>query len=255
MIQAVRYAVNVSTVFAGHPAQDRMAAAGRAGYRDVESWWPFAGHRPDAREVTRFLHSIESADLHLIALNLYSGEREHGERGIATQRARESEFKHSIDVIVHIAQRTGCRMFNALYGRVTPHSEAAEREHALTQLTIAADAVGSLGGTILLEPLSGIPDYGIHTTQGAFEVCRQVRERSAAASIGVLADLFHLAVNGEDVGAVVRDRAAELTHVQIADLPGRGRPGTGRLPLQDWIVDLYGHGYRGWIALEYFGSG
>ncbi|KOT36618.1 TIM barrel protein, partial [Streptomyces rimosus] len=40
-------------------------------------------------------------------------------------------------------------------------------------------------------------------------------------------------------------------HVQIADNPGRGAPGTGTLPLEDLLDRLHTNGYTGWTGLEY----
>jgi hydroxypyruvate isomerase len=39
--------------------------------------------------------------------------------------------------------------------------------------------------------------------------------------------------------------------VQIADLPGRGEPGSGSLQLDRHLADLADRGYDGWVGLEY----
>ena len=83
---------------------------------------------------------------------------------------------------------------------------------------------------------------------------RVVDKVDAATGLGnarFLMDLYHLAMNGEDLPAVI-DRYAERTgHVQIADNPGRGAPGTGSLPLEDLLDRLREAGYDGWVGLEY----
>jgi hydroxypyruvate isomerase len=40
-------------------------------------------------------------------------------------------------------------------------------------------------------------------------------------------------------------------HVQIADAPGRGEPGSGNLDLPHYVEALAENGYRGYVALEY----
>ena len=45
--------------------------------------------------------------------------------------------------------------------------------------------------------------------------------------------------------------AADIGHVQIADAPGRGRPGTGRIDFGALFALLDEIGYTGRIALEY----
>ncbi|MBO0715662.1 MAG: hypothetical protein J2P59_12960, partial [Acidimicrobiales bacterium] len=42
-----------------------------------------------------------------------------------------------------------------------------------------------------------------------------------------------------------------IAHVQIADHPGRGEPGTGKLDLLRYLAALEEHGYSGWVGLEY----
>ena len=54
---------------------------------------------------------------------------------------------------------------------------------------------------------------------------------TGAANVGFLCDLYHLANNGDDLDAAIADYADRIAHVQIADAPGRGEPGSGDLPL------------------------
>jgi hydroxypyruvate isomerase len=58
-------------------------------------------------------------------------------------------------------------------------------------------------------------------------------------------------MNGEDLPAVIDAYADRTGHVQIADNPGRGAPGTGTLPLADLLSQLRKAGYAGWTGLEY----
>ncbi len=62
-------------------------------------------------------------------------------------------------------------------------------------------------------------------------------------------DLYHLASN--DVDAAIAAYADVTAHVQIADAPGRGEPGSGELDLDRYLAVLEDHGYRGWVSLEY----
>jgi len=67
----------------------------------------------------------------------------------------------------------------------------------------------------------------------------------------LLADLYHLHVNGDDITAAITDYGSRIGHVQIADAPGRGEPGTGEIPLRTYLEQLAEHGYAGYIGLEY----
>jgi hydroxypyruvate isomerase len=50
----------------------------------------------------------------------------------------------------------------------------------------------------------------------------------------------------------VLDGAADvLAHVQIADAPGRGEPGTGEIDYAYLLPKIDELGYDGWVGLEY----
>jgi hydroxypyruvate isomerase len=87
------------------------------------------------------------------------------------------------------------------------------------------------------------------------DVISRVRAAAGADNLGLLADLYHLAVNGDDVDKVIAGHAGQIAHVQIADDPGRHEPGTGKLPLDRQLADLQARGYAGWVGLEYKPSG
>ncbi len=50
---------------------------------------------------------------------------------------------------------------------------------------------------------------------------------------------------------MIANHIDRIAHVQIADAPGRGEPGTGDLPLFAQMEALAAGGYEGWIGLEY----
>ncbi len=75
--------------------------------------------------------------------------------------------------------------------------------------------------------------------------------RPALPNVGFLCDLFHLAANGDDLSAAISGHIADIAHVQLADWPGRGEPGTGQLDLDGCLAQLQGLGYGGWVGLEY----
>ena len=54
-----------------------------------------------------------------------------------------------------------------------------------------------------------------------------------------------------EVDAAIAAYADVTAHVQIADAPGRGEPGSGELDLDRYLAVLEDHGYRGWASLEY----
>ncbi|KEI45148.1 hydroxypyruvate isomerase family protein [Saccharopolyspora rectivirgula] len=251
-----RFDVNLSILFTELDLLQRPAAAKEAGFSAVEFWWPFAEPVPADREVDRFVRAVEDAGVQLVSLNFFGGDMPAGERGVLSNPARADEFADNVDVVVGIGERLGCRAFNALYGsRVDGVSAAEQDETAVEQLARAATAVQRIGGSVLVEPLSGTPGYPLRTAADALAVVHRVREQAGAGDVRLLCDLYHLAVNGDDLDAVIDEHAAEIGHVQLADAPGRGEPGTGQLDFGHLLGKLDAAGYRGNIGLEYRPSG
>lgn len=256
MSHALPYAVNCSLLFTELPLLERPAAAKKAGFDAVEYWWPFSTAVPEQREVDAFVRAIEDAGVRLTGLNFFAGDMPGGDRGLVSWPARSDEFRDNIDVTVGIGQRLGCTAFNALYGnRIDGVDSAEQDEVAADNLARAARAASRIDGTVLVEPVSGPQPYPLRTAADALAVIDRVQAGSGPSNVGLLADLYHLAVNGDDLDAVIRQHTPRIAHVQIADDPGRGEPGTGTLPIEEHLTALERAGYRGYVALEYKPSG
>ncbi len=252
MSHSLRYEVNCSIIFTELPLLERPAAAKAAGFDAVEYWWPFAEAVPADKDADAFVRAIRDAGVSLVGLNFFAGDMPGGDRGLVSWTGRESEFRDNIDATVGIADQLGCKAFNALYGnRIQGQDPKAQDELGAENLARAAVGVAGIGGTVLVEPVSGSPDYPLLTAGDALAVIDRVQEASGADNIGLLADLYHLTVNGDDVDKVIADQVSRIAHVQIADSPGRGEPGSGDLPIDDQLTALERGGYNGWVGLEY----
>jgi hydroxypyruvate isomerase len=256
MNHTLPFAVNCSLLFTEVPLLQRPSAARAAGFDAVEFWWPFATAVPADADVDAFERAVRDAGVALVGLNFAAGDMPGGDRGLVSWPARSQEFRDNIDVTVGIGERLGCRAFNALYGNRVDGVEAeAQDDLAVENLAIAAQAAGSVGATVLVEPVSGAPRYPLLTAADAAGVINRVEGACGATNVGLLADLYHLAVNGDDVYKVVETYADRVAHVQVADAPGRNEPGTGTLPIEHWLRLLQDSGYAGWVGLEYKPSG
>lgn len=248
----MKYAVNVSILFTELPLLERPAAAKAAGFDAVECWWPFPQATPSDAQADAFVDAIQDAGVRLAGLNFFAGDMPDGDRGLVSWPGRESEFLDNVQATVGIGQRLGCRSFNALYGnRLEDAAPAAQDELAVENLALAGGAAARIGGTVLVEPVSGSPRYPLLTANDAVGVIDRVARETAVANLGLLCDLYHLAVNGENLDAVIEAHAGRVAHVQIADAPGRHEPGTGELDVQEHLRKLSAAGYDGWVGLEY----
>jgi hydroxypyruvate isomerase len=246
------YLVNCSILFTELPLPERPAAARAAGFDAVEFWWPFDRSVPTNQEMADFVAAVRDAGVRLAGLNFPAGDMPGGDRGLVSWPGRTEEFRAGVECAVSIGEQLGVQVFNALYGNRLDGVDPAEQDAlAVDNLAFAAAAAARIGATVLVEPVSGAPRYPLLTAVDALIAVGRV----PADNVRLLADLYHLTINGDDVDAVIARYADRIGHVQIADAPGRHQPGTGRLPIGRWLAALDEAGYAGWVGLEYAPEG
>lgn len=254
-----RFDVNLSILFTELPLLERPAAAAAAGFTAVELWWPWIETpTPPQAELDALKKALDDAGTQLVGLNFYAGQLPGPDRGALSLPGEESDrFRANIDVAADFAASVGCEALNALYGnRVDGVDPQAQDTLALENLVLAARAADRIGAILLIEALNRpeSPHYPLVSAEAAIDVVDRVNAATGLGNATFLLDIYHLSMNGLDAEALtgVIDTYAEKTgHVQIADNPGRGAPGTGTLPLQDLLERLRKAGYEGWVGLEY----
>ncbi|WP_030252587.1 TIM barrel protein [Streptomyces violens] len=251
-----RFDVNLSILFTELPLLERPAAAAAAGFTAVELWWPWVDAPvPEQSELDALRDALNDAGTQLVGLNFYAGQLPGPDRGALSLPGEESEkFRANVPVAVEFARTMGCTALNALYGnRIEGVDPALQDEVALANLTYAARAADSIGATLLIEALNQpeSPLCPIVSAPKAIEIVDKVNAATGLGNAKFLMDLYHLAMNGEDLNEVIESCTEKTGHVQIADNPGRGAPGTGHLDFTDLINRLKKAGYDGWVGLEY----
>lgn len=251
-----RFDVNLSILFTELPLLERPAAAAAAGFTAVELWWPWIDSpTPERSELDALRKAIEDAGVRLTGLNFYAGQLPGPDRGALSVPGEESErFRANVEVAVEFAGSLGCGALNALYGNRVDGVDPAEQDAlALENLVLAARAADGIGAILLIEALNKpeSPLYPLVSAPAAVGVVDKVNAATGLDNARFLMDLYHLSMNGEDLPAVIERYTTKTGHVQIADNPGRGAPGTGSLPLEDLLDQLRKAGYDGWVGLEY----
>jgi len=251
-----RVSANVSLLFTEVLYLDRFAAAAAAGFTAVETWWPFPTADPSPTALEELAVAIEQSGLSLTGMNVFAGDMAAGERGIACLPERAAELETSLAALRWIAERTGCRGFNLLHGQVPHEAEDTARPAAVQAYRRAAEVLGDLPGspgTVLVEPLArGLNgDYPLETAADALALI----EEAGVPHLALLLDTFHLASNGVDLLALIEGDAERIGHVQLADAPGRGEPGSGAVDVDAVGEALTAAGYHGTVAAEYKPTG
>ena len=250
----LQYDVNLSILFTELPLLQRPAAAAAAGFDAVELWWPFSEPVPADRELEALRTALTDAGVRLVGLNFDAGDMAAGDRGLLSRPSESARFRANVDVAVGFAASLGCTVLNALYGNRDPDvAVPQQRELATENLVFAASAAERVGATVVIEALNSFesPRYPITSSQKALDLVDYLKVVHGVPNVAFLADLYHLARMGEPVDRLVELRSDRFGHVQIADPPGRGQPGTGELDWDAVLGGLAASGYAGHVGLEY----
>ena len=250
---SLRYLANCSMLFTEVPLLERPAAAKAAGFDTVEFWWPWPDQPvPGDADIDAFVTAVQDAGVQLAGLNFFAGDLAGPDCGVLSIPSRAQQFRDNVEVTLGIGERLGTKAFNALYGnRIEGVDPETQDALAAEMLALAGGAAAKIGAVVLVEPVSGTPAYPLKLAEDAVAVIDRVRSESGVESLRLLADLYHMTVNGDDVGAALDRYAGQIGHVQIADAPGRGEPGTGSIDIAGYLDQLHRNGYRGYVGLEY----
>lgn len=186
---------------------------------------------PPDQQVDQFVAAVRDAGVQLVGLNFAAGDMPAGDRGLVSWPGRQQEFLDSVQVAVGIADQLGVDVFNALYGnRLEASSAQRQDELAAENLTAAAAAARTVGADVLLEPVSGAPHYPLLSAQDAVDVIDRVRRGDGPDNLRLLADLYHLSVNGDDLAAVISQHTPLSGTYRSPTRPAGTSPAAARSP-------------------------
>ena len=240
----MRFSVNVSILLKEVPFLDRFGRASEAGFSAVEFWWP-SDEEPG--EVER---AVKDAGLEVALFNFDAGDMPDGDRGLVSDPERQEQFRENVPVALDLARSLGCRRLNALVGH---EIEGMKREEQLSlardNVRLAAEAAAEHGIEILVEAVNTFENgpYLLCTTQQAVSFVRSVEREN----VRVQHDFYHMQRMEGNLVANLREHIALIGHVQIADSPGRGEPGTGEIHYPYVLGELEQLGYEDYVGLEY----
>ncbi|MFC3627152.1 hydroxypyruvate isomerase family protein [Vogesella amnigena] len=240
----MRFAANLSMLFTELPLPQRFAATAQAGFAAVEIQFPYD---VAAAELAA---AATAAGVEVILINVPAGDLMQGGAGLAAQPRLQAEFAAALPQALAYAQALGVRMVNVLPGRL---AEGVSRQQALATLAANLDAAADFfrphGIRVVCEAINDIdmPGFLLRTADELAVLLATCNSRD----IGMQIDLYHMARMQQDIPALLSKHLPAIAHVQFADAPGRGEPGSGELALRQYLQQLDALGYRGWCAAEY----
>ena len=157
-------------------------------------------------------------------------------------------------VALEIARACGCARLNLLIGkRRAEYSRSDQLDCARDNVAWAGAQAARVGCEVLIEALNPW-DNGpclLTTTAAAAAFAASV----GLPNIRLQYDVYHMQRTEGDLVTTLNEYWPLISHVQIADVPGRHEPGTGEINYPFILDHLDRNGYRGAVGLEYRPSG
>lgn len=239
-----KFSANLSFLYQDLPFPERFAAAARDGFGAVEYLGPYAEPRDKVAD------ALAASGLTQALFNVPSGDWAGGERGIACLPERVEEFRQGVALALEYAEALDCKRLNVISGLVPSGADLATLEDILVDnLKFAAERCAAAGIQLLIEPINlrDIPGFFLSRTDHA----ERILDRVGSDNLYIQYDFYHMQVMQGDLIPTFARLKDRIAHVQIADNPGRGEPGTGEINYGFIFAELDRLGYDGWVGCEY----
>ena len=228
---------------------ERFGLASLYGFDAVEIQFPY---EQDAHEL-RSLADRANVDIALI--NIPAGDLLDGGEGLAAVPNRQQDFGDALQRAVEYATTLGAPCVNVVPGRCLQKDRRSEYLNTYKRnLVIAADLLATKKVSCVFEAINTIdmPGFLVSSHQQQLEIIGELQHPNLHAQV----DVYHVARNGgaDNVLASLRQVLPVTRHIQFADSPGRGEPGTGSIPFEPILNLIRESRFSGFVAAEYIPS-
>jgi hydroxypyruvate isomerase len=235
-----KFAANLSRLWAELPYLDRFEAAAEAGFDGVAVPFPYEMPAKDTQR------ALWRSGLPLVQIAMPPPNYTGGERGFAAVPGLEARFQYDLRRALRYCEVLRVPLLQVMAGAA---EGAAARACLVENLTYASGQLPT-GMMMTLQPEAQegafLNDFGL-----AAEIVAEVN----ASNLGLQLHSCHAQVLHGDAIAVLRDYAPLVRHIQIADAPNGGPPGSGDIDFEA-LFELAATGCAGaWIVADYDAGG
>ncbi len=241
----IRLAANLKWMYTELPFEQRFDAAAASGFTAVE----FASSYELPASQVRTL--LDAAGLQQVLINTPPGTPNTSTAmGAAFTPSARAEFRAGVETAFEYAAVIGAPVVHVMAGH-QPDDVSDELAFAnyVANIGWAAEQARSAGIRIVLEAINkrDQPGYGLRSMETAASVAASIDPET----VGVLFDVYHAQVDRGDLIERFEHLQSNIGHIQIADNPGRGEPGTGEIAYERVLGRIAASSYEGWIGCEY----
>ena len=238
----------IECLYTEMPFLERFQAAKDDGFEFVE-FWSWTDKDLDAVKA-----AAQKAD---IGISGFNGDADFSLIDPTHKKQYLDFLRQSVAAAKHIGALSVTIHSNALgdQGIVVNHyselSDTVKTCSMYDTLLDCAKIAEESGIAMNLEALNITTDHAgnyLKTTQMSAEMCRLI----GSPKLKILYDLYHMQLNEGSLCDNITRFADQLSHIHVADAPGRHEPGTGEINYTKIFYCLEDAGYTGRIGLELF---
>jgi sugar phosphate isomerase/epimerase len=235
----------------GDTLLEKFDSARRAGFDGIElrarGDGHFAGRLPELRAAARAG----------VVMRTVCPDTDHFIGDFDAERRRDAivQLRSQLSVIAELGgdgvlTPASWGMFSLRLPPFTPPRQPAEdRAVLLEALLELAEHAAREGVWLALEPINRYEDYMINRIEQAVDLAEEVERVAGYDSVRVVADLFHMNIEEDDLAKAITAAGPRIAHVHVDD-SNRLQPGTGHLDFAGVFEALRTIGYDGWLTLE-----
>ncbi len=240
----LNFSANLSLLFTEVALIDRFKAAKQAGFDAVEIQFPYELSASVIKD------KLDEYGLRLVLFNVDAADLLQGGEGLACVPERCDQFKMAVAQAADYVKLLKPEAINVLPGRCLDSSHLERYLETFKEnLRFAAEAFTPLGIKTVFEAINthDMPGFIIHSGTQMLDVLDQLNHPELLMQY----DIYHMQMMGEKPAEFIAGHADKIGHIQFADCPGRGQPGTGRIDFERVFSAIEGSRYSGWVGAEY----
>lgn len=239
-----RFAANLSLLFKETGLINRFQAAREQGFSAVEIQFPYTLPAKDIQT------QLSKNQLQLILFNVAVGDLLQGGEGLACVPGKHKSFQAAVAQAVAYAEILKPEVINILPGRCLNKNRREQYLQTFKEnLAYALDVFSPLGIKTVFEAINtfDMPGFLIHSSQQMLDILTDLNHPVLAMQY----DIYHMTRMGDNPADFIKHQGTNIGHIQFADNPGRGQPGTGSIDFEQLFYVIESSNYSGWLGAEY----
>ena len=240
----MKFCANLTLLYNEVPFLERFALAAADGFNAVEIQFPYDTPIVDIQQ------QLSEHNLRCVLINVPAGDLMQGGEGLASVPSKVAEYAAGLVECMAYARALKVQYVNVLAGRCHDHNNRAPYLNIFYQnLRKTTEAFAPFGIYTTFEAINtyDMPGFLISNTDDFLTTLNEVNHPFLKAQF----DVYHMAKMEQDIEVFIQQHIDKIGHIQFADTPERGEPGSGELDFPIIFKTIMGSGYDGWMAAEY----